>query len=1097
MGRIKAARSWQQLQVIVDANARAMNHLHVSAVVTHMAQLHACSSGGSGRSDGPVRRRLELSRPPLGHHIAMGGRDSYGGSSPDDSASAAAVAAAAARSAASQQPGALTPLQQPLPAAPRHQQQQQHHHQLQGRGVARAASSSAYESREAFLRRMERAVLAHLRDFRGRQLANTLWAVAKLGYRPSRQWLDAVLTASRAQLQQQLRQADAGGGHHGVGFEPQHLANTLYALAMLGVTPSGDWLNLFFAAVDRQLHGFGPAELAHLCYAGGRLRLSPGRRLLGGFMHHSGLHMAQYGIRELSLLLYGLVHMGATVESYDWMRGFRIRTMEVVILSGALPRARLEQLVPRLNLPLAAAVAAQLTPARGEEAGDSRDGQGQEQRGRGGRRGRRRDGGAAQAAMVVQYLPAVLLSMGTAGYYPPPVFLEVVLGALGGGRSAGGSTAGGAASASWQGASPRALGPVGLSSLMLALAYMKYRPHPRWFAGVWRAVMSSLDSFDPQQTCNVLWAVAQLQQGPGADPRLLPRRDVSRLLCAVASRLPEHSDSEVLAALQAAALIHNQRRQFQQQPYQQQETQQQQQELELEGVASSSGAGLPPSQQAAREAEAEASFPRRDWLELMETELYGRLHQLKPSELGAALQHWAALGHRPNRLWMARWAEAAAPAVATAMDAVAAVANGGALRPAGLSFEQLCRMTHAAARLGFRPPAPLRSALLQATGAYLSAIVAADATADAEGPLESETQPLPPSRLERMVGAGSVSWLLWALALLDVRPSDEWMASYMGAMAAVMRRAQQQGASGAAEEEAEREGAVLLGSGMDAMGAGPGLAGWAEAGDRREGFSARQLSLVVWALARLRYDPGPQWMQLFVERSQPLVVTPAPAAPAASAAAPVAVVAVARQIAATAPEPVVAAAVQGTEALSSAPALAAATVSTAQASSAEAAPAAVNAVAEVFPDVQGAAPARASAAAAPVVAVAATSAEAAAAQPTAQSAPASQSLDRPSTASTAGASIIGSSSSPSTSTSSRSSTGTGGAGGSGMGGFKPVLDFSRVILQGLTAWAVTQISGAEKQAPAGSAGKGENQAGDGLEAAAARRKRGGLARKRI
>lgn len=208
-------------------------------------------------------------------------------------------------------------------------------------------------------------------------------------------------------------------------------------------------------------------------------------------MHHSGLHMDRYGIRELSLLLYGLVHMGATVDNYDWMRGFRIRTMEVVISSGALPTGRLEQLVPRLNLPLAAAVAEQLASAQDDEAVDGGGRHGQ--RGRGARRGRRRAGDAAraaQAAMVVQYLPTVLLCMGTAGYFPPPVFLEVVLGALGSGCSSSGSGTDGAGAAWRAGTPPRALGPVGLNSVMLALAYMKYRPHPRWFAGLWRAVMN-------------------------------------------------------------------------------------------------------------------------------------------------------------------------------------------------------------------------------------------------------------------------------------------------------------------------------------------------------------------------------------------------------------------------------------------------------------------------------------------------------------------------------------------------------------------------------------------------------------------------------
>ncbi|GFR48839.1 hypothetical protein Agub_g10792 [Astrephomene gubernaculifera] len=782
MHRIKGARSWQQLQSIVEEDANRMNHLHISAVVTHMAQLHTSSSGldnfsSHSSSDGshiPARGRSEGGEPSPSGQDAHGTQILTGdyversgsGSLVGTSRSLGSTTGPGGSDHPQQQPHQPGGLRQPLGSsssssqrlnrqcdtkAPhlspsKHRQQQQLPEQRGSRLPAKAPRGQA-----PFLQRLEQEVLARLPYFQGRQLANTLWAVAKLGHRPSRRWLAAVLTRARAQLST---------------FEPQHLANTLYALMLLQFMPPGVWVADFFQAVSRRLHGFAPAELAHLCYAAGKLRLHPGRSLVGGVLAHCRAHMERYGMRELALLLYGVVRMGGTADVY-WLRSFRICLLGRIIESGTLSPRFLQRLGPRLNHPLAQVVDAQLRRQQEQQEqpqrqraqeGSSCVADGRSWGGRTHRPAGSAVAAAPQAAALASYLPMVILSLGNLAYQPPPAFMVVVLVAIGG--------------------SADRLNPVGLCSLLMGLAYMQYKPHPQWFRGMWDLVMQNLGALDKQQCANVLWAAARL----GCS---VPFRDVDAILTRVASQLPDHTDAEILALLQAVASL--------------------------------------------------GFKPRLDWIELLGGHLYKRLPRMRPFEVTAVLQHMADLGHKPHRVWLARWVEVLLPNMQV------------------LSLTQLATAAHAAAQLGFRPPAGMLEALLHAAAARMSAVLeAAGSEATAAGAAvdqahaarqhprfgirQQQSQPHTPrhssqpvrTQLANSLDGGvalrrlpvTLSRLLWALAVLDVRPNGEWMAHYMACLRIAL-----------------------------------------------DDCSARELSLVVWALVRLRYDPGPEWMAAFQQRA--------------------------------------------------------------------------------------------------------------------------------------------------------------------------------------------------------------------------------------
>ncbi|GLC40615.1 hypothetical protein PLESTB_000039700 [Pleodorina starrii] len=782
MHRIKAARSWQQLQSIVDGNLRSMNHLHVSAVVTHMAQLHASSSssssadnrtsGGKGtRGSSPDETRArapsdELLLPHLNGssalHVRQNGASHFrGGGGSVETAALRAFSHAAS-------PAADDPRLHSAYAAGGRRQPWEHQPQAPALSPQLLPPPTHGDARSQLLQRLEHAVAVHVPNFEGRQLANTLWAVAKLGHRPSERWLELVLTRAE---------------NHMYTFEPQHLSNTLYALMLLSYMPPPAWLESFFAATRRQLHGFGPGELCHLCYAAGKLGLRPGRELLGGVLYHSLKHMQAYGVRELALLLYGIVHMGGSLPA-DWLRAYRKRVTWLVVESGALPVALLERMGGQVEQPeLAELARAQLAEQRKQrpEVGQGQQQpqhdqlrtsrnrhnvQGQWQRhdqqhaGRGGSQcaaaetptPSRARGAADGSAPAVAYLPTVLLGLAEVGYRPPPVFVTTILAAVGSGAGQ--------------------LTKEGLTTVLLSLANMRYRPHPALFRRVWDTLMDSLDSLDTQQCTIAVWACATL----GCEA---PRRDVHAIIMNAAARLPEHSDSELVQLLDAVSAL-----------------------------------GFEPT---------------TSWLELLESDLYNRLPRMQPQEVAKLLLPLAGLRHRPHRLWMTRWA--------------------GALQVGlpGLGVMHLSAAAFGAARLGFRPPSRLCSELLAATGAGMAAAVAAaaapaaaavaatPAAAAAPAALQQQQHGLQGQGLEPELGQRqrrarpawarrlgdrtadghlpqTLSRLLWSLAVLDIRPEETWLAGYMACLRLVAGK-----------------------------------------------LSALERSQVVWALARLRHDPGPEW----------------------------------------------------------------------------------------------------------------------------------------------------------------------------------------------------------------------------------------------
>ena len=82
--------------------------------------------------------------------------------------------------------------------------------------------------------------MLHLQD-----ISNLLYALAKLRFRPSDPWIEAMLRSVPPKL---------------MSFSPQHLANTLWAIGRLGIKPGLPWMLTFESAVRSREGSLEPRE---------------------------------------------------------------------------------------------------------------------------------------------------------------------------------------------------------------------------------------------------------------------------------------------------------------------------------------------------------------------------------------------------------------------------------------------------------------------------------------------------------------------------------------------------------------------------------------------------------------------------------------------------------------------------------------------------------------------------------------------------------------------------------------------------------------------------------------------------------------------
>lgn len=93
------------------------------------------------------------------------------------------------------------------------------------------------------------------------------------------------------------------------GSSLQELANTLWAYASLGFTPSLDWLVQMGTACEEQVGGCKPQDLANLVWALATLQFHPGAPFLTAAMDTANRYVAaSYITRHTHMYMFVSIH---------------------------------------------------------------------------------------------------------------------------------------------------------------------------------------------------------------------------------------------------------------------------------------------------------------------------------------------------------------------------------------------------------------------------------------------------------------------------------------------------------------------------------------------------------------------------------------------------------------------------------------------------------------------------------------------------------------------------------------------------------------------------------------------------------------------
>lgn len=250
---IKSASSWQALHQLVRTHGESFNFLHVSACMSHLAQLKAgATAAAAARFSAASPCMLN---PAAGAQLQSTSEAAWPMCGPHDAPSEAHA-----------------PPHLPAGVPP----------------AVRPSCSREYMDLMDVLLRMAEAASP---QFGARQATNTLWALAQLSPHPG---CARLMASMLPQLQPLLPWC-----------EPQHLANSLWAVVRAGLSPDDAWLEDFLDASEAAMPNFQPQHLGNVVWALARLGIAPDDAWTGVFL------------AQLSAVGWDALCMGAHTQPYQ------------------------------------------------------------------------------------------------------------------------------------------------------------------------------------------------------------------------------------------------------------------------------------------------------------------------------------------------------------------------------------------------------------------------------------------------------------------------------------------------------------------------------------------------------------------------------------------------------------------------------------------------------------------------------------------------------------------------------------------------------------------------------------------------------------
>jgi hypothetical protein len=167
------------------------------------------------------------------------------------------------------------------------------------------------------------------------QLTSTLLCMAQLHCKPGSSFFKAYCTHSEALLaataaaagrragrrvrhHQQQQRSLADARQH---YNPQCLANTLGAFALLGYQPSQQWCASFFAASAAQLPSFNGRDFAYTIWALAQLEMQPSQAWMDAYLVQLRAHVPTMTSQQLSAVIWALARLNHRPR-VDWMNRF-------------------------------------------------------------------------------------------------------------------------------------------------------------------------------------------------------------------------------------------------------------------------------------------------------------------------------------------------------------------------------------------------------------------------------------------------------------------------------------------------------------------------------------------------------------------------------------------------------------------------------------------------------------------------------------------------------------------------------------------------------------------------------------------------------
>jgi len=145
------------------------------------------------------------------------------------------------------------------------------------------------------LRALEAQALVVRGDFNAQNIANTLWAFATLGFRPSKALLVGLTEQTVAV------QGD---------FKAQEISNTLWAFATLGLQPSEELMAGTMKQAVAVQGDFNPQNIANTLWAFATLGLQPSEELMAGMMKQAVAVQGEFKPQNIANTLWAFATLG-------------------------------------------------------------------------------------------------------------------------------------------------------------------------------------------------------------------------------------------------------------------------------------------------------------------------------------------------------------------------------------------------------------------------------------------------------------------------------------------------------------------------------------------------------------------------------------------------------------------------------------------------------------------------------------------------------------------------------------------------------------------------------------------------------------------